>query len=94
MTKEIYLILAALLIGSGFTASLFRRNFFAVAMNLMTAMLGALILFSCLGKEGIFFGFCMLAVFLIMMILACVLAYRRFLAVGVVNLNEKNELEN
>jgi hypothetical protein len=44
--------------------------------------------------EGIVFGFCAIIVVLLNVIIGCSLAYRRFMASGVKNISEGNQLRN
>ena len=100
MPIEIYLILAATLVGIGIGSALSRRNIIAIVMSITTAGAGALIAMATLGhdtdkqNDGLLFALVLGAVLMVLMVLGCALAYRRFMSTGTTNIGDRNELRH
>ncbi len=100
MQIEVYLVLAATLVGIGLGSALSRRNIIAIVMSITTAGTGALIAMATLGhgadkqNDGMLFALVLGAVLLVLMVLGCALAYRRFMATGNTNIGDGNQLRH
>lgn len=100
MPIEVYLVLSATLVGIGLGSALSRRNILSIVMSIVTAGAGALIAMATLGhdaesqNDGMLFALVLGAVLLVLMVLGCSLAYRRFMASGTTNIGDGNRLRH
>jgi NADH:ubiquinone oxidoreductase subunit K len=99
MQIEIYVILAAVLIGIGVGSALSRRNIISVVMAVATAGAGTLIAMATVGREseaqqndGMLFALVLGAVILVTIVLGCALAYRRYVSAKVTDVGAGNRL--
>ena len=100
MQIEVYLALAAILVGLGLGSAISRRNIIAIVMAIVTAGSGALIAMATIGREseakndGLLFALVLGAVLLVLMVLGCALAYRRYISAGTTNIGDGNRLRH
>lgn len=100
MQTEVYLILSSLLAGIGIGSALSRRNIISLVMAIITAGSGAMIAMATLDhldnktSDGMLFALVLSAVLLVLMVLGCALAYRRFMSTGTTNISDANELRH
>lgn len=100
MQIKIYLILAAALVGIGIGSALSKRNMISLIMAITTAGTGALIAMATLGYEnekqndGLLFALVLGASLLILIVMGCALAYRRFMSNGTTNIGDGNQLRH
>jgi NADH:ubiquinone oxidoreductase subunit K len=100
MYVEFYLVLSAALVGIGLGSALYRRNLIAITMSIVTAGAGAVVAMTVLdqgakGKtDGLLFALSLGSMLIIVFVLGCALAYRRYMATGITNVSDGNELRH
>ena len=98
MEQQIYLALGAILIGLGIASMLSRKNIFSILLAFINAMLGVLVVFGVLIKkdslDGMLFLLALCAVLFLLIIIGCVVAYRRHMSMGSIDITEASSLKN
>lgn len=101
MRIEVYLVLAAAMVGIGVGTALSRRNMISIIMSIITAGSGAMIAMATLGhgsdqekNDGMLFAMVLGAILLVLMVVGCALAYRRFMSTGTTNIGDGNQLRH
>lgn len=100
MRIEVYLVLAAALVGIGLGSALSRRNIISIVMAIMTAGAGALIAMVTIGRgaerqnDALLFAMVLGAVLFVLMVLGCAMVYRRYMSTGTTDIGDGNKLRH
>lgn len=100
MRIEYYLVLAATLVGIGIGSALSRSNLISIVMSIVTAGAGAVIAMAAFERQtpknddAKLFALCLGATLMIMIVLGCALAYRRFMASSTTDISDGNQLRH
>lgn len=100
MRNEVFLILSSILFGIGAAAALVRASVLSMIMNIVTAFSGVILAVVVLSAnsakagEGQLFAMTLVVMLVGVMVVGCAVAYRRYMAAGVRELDEKIELRH